>query len=44
MKFNIGDRVQTKLNRTPGTVRLISYDMVAVETDDPNDGVPLLVS
>lgn len=41
MKFNIGDRVQTKLTRTPGTVRWISYDKVAVETDDPNAGVPL---
>ena len=41
MKFNIGDRVQTKLNRTPGTVRWISDGMVAVETDDPNEGVPL---
>ena len=41
MKFNIGDRVQTKLTRTPGTVRRIRDGMVAVETDDPNDGVPL---
>ena len=41
MKFNIGDRVQTKLNRTPGTVRRIRDGMVAVETDDPNYGVPL---
>ena len=41
MNFNIGDRVQTKLNRTPGTVRRISNGLVAVETDDPNDGLPL---
>lgn len=41
MKFNIGDRVQTKLTRTPGTVRRISGGMVAVETDDPNAGVPI---
>jgi hypothetical protein len=41
MKFNIGDRVQTKLTRTPGTVRRIRDGMVAVETDDPNYGVPL---
>lgn len=41
MKYNIGDRVQTKLTRTPGTVRRISNGLVAVETDDPNVGVPL---
>ena len=42
MKFNIEDRVQTKLTRTPGTVRRIIDGLVAVETDDPNAGVPLL--
>ena len=41
MKFNIGDRVQTKINRTPGTVRRIINGLVAVETDNPCDGVPL---
>ena len=41
MKFKIGDRVQTKLSRTPGTVRRISNGLVAVETDDPNGGVPI---
>ena len=41
MKFKIGDRVQTKLNRTLGTVRRIRDGMVAVETDDTSKGVPL---
>ena len=43
MKFNIGDRVQTKITRTPGTVRRISNGLVAVETDDPIKGVPINV-
>ena len=41
MKFNIGDRVQTKINRTPGTVRWARDGMVAVETDNPSKGVSL---